>query len=146
MGLDQAVTGDNTAALVAGIGFRREAAAGEIEALIRQGLAEIAAEPGALRMIATALDRCRDPALCEAAAAFSLTPAGFDAYALAACDDRAPTRSERILTLRGVGSLSETAALAGAGSGGRLAGPRIASGSVTCALAFCGKSRDGDRP
>jgi len=132
--------------LVAGIGFRKEATAAAIEALIRQALAEIGAEPRALRMIATALDRCREAALCEAAAAFFLTPAGFDAAALSAYDDRAPTRSERILASRGVGSLSETAALAGAGHDGRLAGPRIASGSVTCALAFCGKSGDGDRP
>lgn len=139
------MTEAGTAALVAGIGFRKEAAPAEIEALIRQAMAGIGAEPESLRMIATALDRCRDPALCEAAAAFALTPTGFDAAALAACDDRAPTRSERILASRGVGSLSETAALAGAGQDGQLAGPRIASGSVTCALAFCGQSRDGDR-
>ena len=35
----------------------------------------------------------------------------------------------------GVGSVSERAALGAAGQGARLLGPRIATGSVTCALA-----------
>ena len=55
--------------------------------------------------------------------------------------DCVPTRSARIEALRGVGSLCEAAALACAGPGSRLALTRIASGSVTCALAFRPETR-----
>jgi cobalt-precorrin 5A hydrolase len=44
----------------------------------------------------------------------------------------------RSLEVAGVASVSEAAALATAGEGARLAGPRIAVGPVTCAIAFGG--------
>jgi cobalt-precorrin 5A hydrolase len=140
--LDEAVTAPSGRRLVAGIGFRRGAGAAEIVALIRQALAAAGADPAALTTIATALDRADEPAIREAAAAFGLVPIGIDAPALAAYDDRVPTRSPRIEALRGVGSLCEAAALAAAGPGGRLALPRMARTSVTCALAFGAESRD----
>jgi len=42
------------------------------------------------------------------------------------------------LQIAGVASVSEAAALAAAGEGARLAGPRLAVGRVTCAIAFGG--------
>ena len=57
------------------------------------------------------------------------------AAALEARDAEIVTRSARIEHLRGVGSLAEAAALAGAGDMSRLALPRIASRGATCALA-----------
>jgi cobalamin biosynthesis protein CbiG len=45
------------------------------------------------------------------------------------------TRSALSLSLAGAPSVSESAALAAAGPGARLLGPRIATGRVTCALA-----------
>ncbi|MGQ3348248.1 cobalamin biosynthesis protein [Bosea sp. (in: a-proteobacteria)] len=45
------------------------------------------------------------------------------------------TRSTRIASLYGVGSVAEAAALAAAGPGGTLVQPRIATARVTCALA-----------
>jgi cobalt-precorrin 5A hydrolase len=139
MGLDEAVTAPRPR-LVAGIGFRRGATAGEILALIRQALSEAGADH--LAGLATALDRAEDPALREAAAAFGLVPTGIASAALVAQDARVLTRSARIQTLRGVGSLCEAAALAGAGPGGRLALPRISTGSVTCALAFATETHE----
>jgi len=47
----------------------------------------------------------------------------------------APTLS---LALAGVPSVSEAAALAAVGEGARLAGPRLATGRVTCAIAYGG--------
>ncbi|MCJ2025408.1 cobalamin biosynthesis protein [Methylobacterium sp. J-067] len=135
MGLDEA------AMIVAGIGFRRGAEASEIVALIRRALAEAGLAPGRLAAIATADDRAGDAALCEAASAFGLLPQGIAPEALLACDARVPTRSARIEALRGVGSLCEAAALACAGPESRLALDRIASGSVTCALAFRPETR-----
>ncbi len=128
--------------LIAGIGFRRSATAPEIEGLIRHALAEAGSAPGALRMIATAEDRAEDPALVAAAATFGLVPTGIAPLHLAACDGRVRTRSARIEALRGVGCLCEAAALAGAGPGGTLAVPRVSGGSVTCALAFGGETRE----
>jgi cobalt-precorrin 5A hydrolase len=48
------------------------------------------------------------------------------------------THSDLSQAIAGTPSVSETAALAAAGEGARLAGPRIAVGPVTCAIAFGG--------
>ena len=48
------------------------------------------------------------------------------------------TASTLSLALAGVPSVSEAAALAAVGEGARLAGPRLATGRVTCAIAFGG--------
>ncbi|MCJ2013370.1 cobalamin biosynthesis protein [Methylobacterium sp. J-076] len=140
MGLDQAVSA--RPGLVAGIGFRRHAQAAEIASLIRRALEEAEAGPADLAAIATAGDRAGEPAIREAAALFGLVPEGLSPEALAACDPQVRTRSARIEALRGVGSLCEAAALAAAGPAGRLALARIATGSVTCALAFRAETRE----
>lgn len=127
--------------LVAGIGFRRDARADEIAALITRALGLAGAEPGQLAAVATAEDRAGDAAIREAAGTFGLGVEGISSEALSACDARVLTRSARIEVLRGVGSVCEAAALAGAGPAGRLAVTRIASGSVTCALAFRPETR-----
>jgi cobalt-precorrin 5A hydrolase len=62
------------------------------------------------------------------------------------CDSRAPgrknegtlTHSARSQVIAGTPSVSEAAALAAAGEGSRLLGPRIVVGPVTCALATSG--------
>ncbi|MEE7448044.1 precorrin methylase [Methylobacterium radiotolerans] len=131
MGLDQAVTG----ALVAGIGFRRGTDADEIAELIERALALVGAARSSLAAVATADDRASDPAIRAATARFGLAPHPIAAAALEARDAEIVTRSARVERLRGVGSVAEAAALAGAGSGSRLALPRIASGGATCALA-----------
>ncbi|MEW9805066.1 cobalamin biosynthesis protein [Mesorhizobium sp. ZMM04-5] len=53
-------------------------------------------------------------------------------------DDDPDSGEEKSLSfkLAGVASVSEAAALAAAGEGARLAGPRTALGNVTCAIAF----------
>ncbi|WP_204349170.1 cobalamin biosynthesis protein, partial [Klebsiella pneumoniae] len=50
------------------------------------------------------------------------------------------TRSEISLAIAGSSSVSESAALAAAGEGARLLGPRIIVGAVTCAIATSGAS------
>ena len=129
MGLDPAVT------LVAGVGFRQGTQAPEIEALIRRALAAAGLEPDALAGIATAADRAGAGALAEAAARFGLVPEAIAAEALAQADARVVTRSPRIETSRGIGSVAEAAALAACGPESRLVLPRIASPGATCALA-----------
>ncbi|AYO85721.1 precorrin methylase [Methylobacterium brachiatum] len=132
MGVDQAMSDR----IVAGIGFRRGTSAEEIAALIACALGTIGAGRTDLAAVATAADRAADPSICQAAAAFGLSPRPVEAPALEACDTRVVTRSARIARLRGVGSLAEAAALAAAGPESRLALPRIASAGATCALAI----------
>ena len=122
--------------VVAGVGFRRGASAGAIDALIRRALADAALPPGRLAAIATARDRAGEASVRAAAAGFGLVPLGLEPEALRAADARVPTRSARIEGTRGVGSLAEAAALAGAGPGATLVAPRIDDGAVTCALAL----------
>jgi cobalt-precorrin 5A hydrolase len=121
--------------LVAGIGFRRGTGTEEILALVRRALGDAAPAGAALAGLATAGDRAGDPAFTEAARALGVPGRGLGPDALAAADARCLTRSPRVEALRGVGSLAEAAALALAGPGGRLLGPRIASAGATCALA-----------
>lgn len=136
MGLVQAVSpSSGRSRLVAGIGFRHEASAGEIASLIREALS-VAGAPARLGAVATAADRAAEPAIRAAAAAFGLDALGIEAPALRAVDARVTTRSARMTRERGIGSLAEAAALAAAGEDARLVLPRIASANVTCALAL----------
>lgn len=122
--------------IVAGVGFRHAARAEAIIALIRRALVSAGLPPERLCAVATAADRAGEPAIREAAFAFGLTPTGLAPQSLQAVDAHVPTRSKRIEAMRGVGSLAEAAALAAVGDGAVLVLPRIASGSVTCALAL----------
>ncbi len=62
-----------------------------------------------------------------------LTPLPLEA--LQAEAGRVLTRSEAVMARFGVPAIAEAAALAGAGAGGRLLGPRLAEGGATCAVA-----------
>ena len=133
VGVDEAL---NLPRVVAGVGFRRNASAEAIDALIRRALAAAHIAPARVGTIATALDRAADASIRAAAARFGLVPLGLAPDALRAVDAYVPTRSARIERTRGVGSLAEAAALAGAGVGATLVAPRIDDGAVTCALAL----------
>ena len=59
-----------------------------------------------------------------------------DAQRLVTAAPHCLTHSPRVLSLTGLPSLAEAAALAAAGPGARLLGPRLAAaGEATCALA-----------
>lgn len=112
--------------IVAGIGFRKAAG----QASLRDVLARLGQHPDAL---ATAQDKAE--ALRGLAVGIGLA-----VQAIAPGDLRRQstlTRSDRVNRLYGTGSLAEAAALAAAGPGSRLLGPRIVSvdGMATAALA-----------
>jgi cobalt-precorrin 5A hydrolase len=119
--------------VVAGIGFRHATAADEILDLVGHALAR---QPFLLGSVATAADRADEPAIRAVAATLGVPLIGVSAEALIAMDARVVTRSARITATRGVGSVAEAAALAGAGPGATLILPRIASAGATCALAL----------
>lgn len=56
-----------------------------------------------------------------------------------AAEPRVVTVSERVIALKGLASIAETAALAGAGPTSLLLQPRIASRNATCAIAATGQ-------
>ena len=120
--------------IVAGVGCRRGTSAAEIETAIAAALAQAGLASHALDLLATAAFKADEPGIVAAAAA-----RGVDLILVAQADlERAgdgATQSLRVAELTGVGSVAEAAALAAGGPNARLVLPRIAIGSVTCALA-----------
>lgn len=115
--------------IVAGVGFRKDAGIASLrDALARAGGLQVQA-------LATAADK--------ASAAVIQTLAGEMALPLHAIpldilrSQPTLTQSPRVSALYGTGSLAEAAALAAAGPGARLLGPRVTSqdGKATAALA-----------
>jgi cobalamin biosynthesis protein CbiG len=118
--------------IVAGIGCRPHATAGEILALVRRATAQANCTADALAIPAfrqeaagprIAADRLGLPLL--------LVPRD----ALQSVQALCPTRSVAAERATGLTSVAEGCALAAAGAGAHLVLPRLASGAVTCALA-----------
>lgn len=122
----------------AGIGCRSDASAAEIVAAIDAALAAHALECSSVAAIATSSAKAAQPAVTTAGRTLGMAIIALDDGELKGADAKTLTRSQRSLDSTGVSSLSEAAALAAAGSGSRLLGPRIAVGPVTCALAIEG--------
>lgn len=117
-----------------GIGCRRGASKAEITTAIQEALAEaqISGEPTSLFSI----DAKRDEAgLTGAAAALGLPLQFFSVEALRMVEDRIATRSAQAEMRFGIASVSEAAALIGAGRDATLVKPRVAGASVTIAIA-----------
>jgi cobalt-precorrin 5A hydrolase len=131
MGLDQAM-------IVAGIGCKAGTSAREIEAAIGAALSRAGLENSVLGLIATSQAKASEPGITAAAADRGLKLAIVAQAELESAGARTATRSERVLAVTGVPSLSEAAALAAAGPGARLLAPRVAVGPATCALAISG--------
>jgi cobalt-precorrin 5A hydrolase len=124
--------------IVAGVGCRAGASAGEIEAAIAAALDRAGLAAAALGMIATSSAKAGEPGIAAAAFARGVKLVVVPQAEFEAAGARAVTRSERVLALTGVPSVSEAAALAACGPGARLLAPRIAIGPATCALAATG--------
>lgn len=115
--------------IVAGLGFRKDAGIDSLRDALR------AAGGGRVQALATAADKA-DAAVMQAFAAEMALPV--HAIALEHLRNQPTlTQSARVRALYGTGSLAEAAALAAAGPGARLLGPRVTSqdGKATAALA-----------
>ncbi|WP_423206008.1 cobalamin biosynthesis protein (plasmid) [Paracoccus yeei] len=119
--------------IVAGLGFRRGTTVADLRAAL--------AGRGRLDALATVADKA--PALAELAAELGLPLVAVPADLLAA--QPVLTQGKASLRARGVGSVAEGAALAAAGPGARLLGPRIIwNNRITLALALgLGAGKDG---
>ncbi len=120
---------------VAGFGFREAATVGSL----RDALAAAGGATGVVAL-ATAQEKVAAESLQTLAAELVLPLRGVTPVALAATETL--TRSERVASLFGAGSLAEAAALAVAGPGARLIGPRSVSrdGMATAAIAEGGET------
>ena len=124
----------NRSRLIAGIGLRPGTGADEILACLEQAIAA-ADQPDRPSRFATLASRFAEPGLRAAMARLDGDLVAIPDEALAGFEAGCATRSTRIASLYGVGSVAEAAALAAAGPGGTLVQPRIATARVTCALA-----------
>jgi cobalt-precorrin 5A hydrolase len=127
--------GGDEAMIAAGVGFRRSAAADEIVLLVEHALRQASLRPDELSRLATIEPLAALPAFTEAAHRLSVIAMPVGEPALAAAAPSIRTQSARSLAAHGVGSVAEAAALGAAGPGSTLLLERIASPSVTCALA-----------
>lgn len=113
---------------VAGIGFRRAASLSSLrDALARAG--------GRADMLATAAEKAEAPVMRDLARSLALPLGAVEREALGA--QVTLTESAIVRARFGTGSVAEAAALAAAGPGARLLGPRVVSGDglATAAIA-----------
>lgn len=115
--------------IVAGLGFRKDASVDSLRNALR------AAGGHAAQALATAEDKARAPQIRALAAELALPLHAIPRAALQ--NQTTLTKSARVQSLYGTGSLAEAAALAAAGPGAQLLGPRVTShdGKATAALA-----------
>jgi cobalt-precorrin 5A hydrolase len=124
--------------IVAGIGCRKGASQGEVEAAIVEALAQVKRGRETLRLIATSDGKANEPGIVAAAMARGVPLVRVAPSDLEAAGSRTQSSSPRVKALVGVPSVAEAAALAAAGPKATLILPRIAVGPVTCALADMG--------
>ena len=115
-----------------GIGFTTRASEASLAAALGARLAH-----GKADLVATAADKAGHPARVAAARELGLAIVPVPEEAMQAMAPHLVTCSFRSVAARGIGSVAEAAALAAAGGGARLDGPRIVSddGLATTAIA-----------
>ena len=120
-----------------GVGCRAGVSGEAIAALARRALAEREAPEGERRLFTLAA-KAAEPGLIEAARLLGAPLTALPLEALQAEARRILTRSKPAQSRFGAPNVAEAAALAGAGEGARLLGPRLAADGATCAIALSG--------
>jgi cobalt-precorrin 5A hydrolase len=118
-----------------GIGCRAGVAGEAIAALARRALEEAGAPEGEIAMFTLAA-KADEPGLIEAARILGARLTPLPLAALNSQAQRILTHSPAAQARFGAPNIAEAAALAGAGVGGRLTGPRLAAAGATCAIAL----------
>lgn len=121
--------------IVAGVGFRKGATAASILAAVAATRTRYAVAVRDIEALAVIARKSDEPGLVSAAHALAIGVLPVEDDALDLVKDRLLTRSDKSIAATGLGSASEAAALAAAGPGSQLLGPRLVVGSVTCAVA-----------
>ena len=121
--------------IVAGLGFRRGASAGEIEAVVALALDRLGLARERLDALATLAGKSEEAGLREAASRLALPVIACSREAMHSVADRIVTFSARVEAAVGVPSVAEGSALVAAGPSSTLRLPRVATASATCAIA-----------
>lgn len=129
------------AMIVAGIGCRSGATAARIVGLVRLAIEHHGLSPADLGLLTTGEIKRNESGIAEAANLLNVPLLILDDARLRAVAAACLTSSAASMKAAGVPSLSEAAAIAGAGASGKLLGPRLAGDGVTCALSATSWSR-----
>jgi cobalt-precorrin 5A hydrolase len=141
MAVRQAMSRQASSRIVAiGVGCRAGVAGEAIAALARRALEEAGAPEGERRMFTLAA-KSDEPGLIEAARIIGVALMALPLAALDAQAERILTPSAATQARFGAPNIAEAAALAGAGEGARLLGPRLAADGATCAIALSPEQR-----
>ncbi|RWE96569.1 cobalamin biosynthesis protein [Mesorhizobium sp.] len=124
--------------MVAGIGSRKGVSAMDVLAAIETALDAHGLAMTALSALATASLKQDEQAIFSAGRELALPVIVVEDNALKAASSRVISRSDLSQGLAGTPSVCEASALAAAGKGAKLLGPRIVLGPVTCAIAISG--------
>ena len=124
--------------MVAGIGSRKGVSVEEVLAAIETALEAHGLAMTALSALATAPLKKDEAAIAAAGRALNLPVVIADDQVLQLAAPAARSRCDLSQSRAGTPSVSEASALAVAGAGARLLGPRTVVGSVTCAIAISG--------
>ena len=122
--------------IVAGVGFRRDVTADEIERVVRLALDVFRLPAERLEIVATESMKATDPAFSEAVRRLAATLVACTVDDLDRVAGRVLTLSKLVLETKGVPSIAEASALVVAGRNGRLLGTRVATEHATCAIAI----------
>ncbi|TPJ29502.1 cobalamin biosynthesis protein [Mesorhizobium sp. B2-8-3] len=124
--------------MVAGIGSRIGVSVEEVLAAIETALEAHGLAMTALSALATGEIKRDEPAIFLAGRDLDLPVLIMSDAALQSVSSGTVSRSEVSQAQAGTPSVSEASALAAAGKGAKLLGPRIVLGPVTCAIALGG--------
>ena len=124
--------------MVAGIGSRKGVSVEDVLAAIETALEAHGLAMTAISALATATLKKDEEAIPAAGRALNLPVIIVDDSALQAASPGTLSHSGLSQDLAGTPSVSEASALAVAGAGAKLLGPRTVVGPVTCAIAISG--------
>lgn len=124
--------------IIAGIGSRKGVSVEDVLAAIETAVEAHGLAMSALSALATATLKQDEEAIPAAGRALSVPVIIVDDATLQAASPGTLSKSDLSQALAGTPSVSEAAALAAAGKGAKLMGPRTVVGPVTCALAIGG--------
>ncbi|TIP82625.1 MAG: cobalamin biosynthesis protein [Mesorhizobium sp.] len=124
--------------MVAGIGSRKGVSARDVLAAIETALEAHGLAMTALSALATASLKQDEQAIFSAGRELALPVIVVEDAALEAASPHTISHSDLSQAHAGTPSVSEASALAAAGKGAKLLGPRIVLGPVTCAIAISG--------
>jgi cobalt-precorrin 5A hydrolase len=122
--------------IVAGLGCRSGATPDAVAEAFAAALERCGVARREIDALATDAAKSSERGIVAFAAALELPLIYVAAEEMAGCASGAVTSSPRVIALKGVPSIAETAALAAAGRGARLLAPRTATATVTCAIAI----------